>query len=256
MRIGITGAEGFIGSGLARILRCDAAHFTVTACPREAFCEPDAMREFAAQCDQVVHLAAVSRHPDGAWLLAENLRLTEALTAGLNAANFHGTVWLGSTTHEAKPLPYHESKRRSRALLEAWAEASGNTAVTLLMPNVFGPFGKPFFNSVVATFAHLAARDMQPERVDDAELKLISLTTLCRQIAGLLAAPPRVTGAVRLADEYTVALPRLWEILQNFARARRAGIFPRHGNALEAELWETLLAAWPPELESEEKESC
>ena len=248
MRIGITGAAGFIGSGLARALRRDGA-FSVVACPREAFADAGKMRDFAARCDQVVHLAAVSRHPDGAWLLAENVRLTEALTAGLRAADFRGTVWLGSTTHEAKTLPYHESKRRSRALLETWARDTGNQAVTLLTPNVFGPYGKPFFNSVVATFAHLAARGLEPERVDDAELKLISLHTLCRTVTGLLAAPPDATGALRLADEYTVALPRLWELLRSFAAMRREGTFPVLRTALEADLWETLLAAWPPETE-------
>ena len=248
MRIGITGAEGFIGSRLARALRRDGT-FAVAACPREAFDDPGLMRDFAARCDQAVHLAAVSRHPDGAWLLAENIRLTEALIAGLRAADFRGTVWLGSTTHEAKTLPYHESKRRSRALLEAWARDTGNRAVTLLMPNVFGPYGKPFFNSVVATFAHLAARGLEPERVDDAELKLISLPTLSRTVAGLLAAPPSASGAVRIADEYTVALPRLWELLRDFAAVRRTGGFPVLHTALEADLWETLLAAWPPETE-------
>lgn len=249
MRIGITGANGFIGSRLARALRRDGSFFSVAECPREAFTDADRMRNFAAGCDQVVHFAAVSRHPDGPWLLAENVRLTEALIAGLRAADFRGTVWLGSTTHEAKLLPYHESKRRSRMLLEAWARDTGNRAVTLLMPNVFGPYGKPFFNSVVATFAHLAAREIAPERVDDAELKLISLTTLCRRIEGLLAAPPDASGAVRIGDEYTVALPRLWELLRTFAAVRRAGEFPGLHTALEADLWETLLAAWPPETE-------
>ena len=245
MRIGITGSTGFIGSHLASALRRHGGSFVVLECPRAAFEEPVLMRDFAAQCDQVVHLAAVSRHPDGAWLLAENVRLTEALTAGLRAADFHGTVWLGSTTHEAKTLPYHESKRRSRALLEAWAARSGGRAVTLLMPNVFGPCGKPFFNSVVATFAHLAARGRTPERIDDVELKLISIGTLCRQFRELLSAPAPETGAVRLADEYSVRLPAVWNMLENFRAAARRGETPAPRDGFERDLWETF-AAVPP----------
>ena len=150
MRIGITGAEGFIGTAFRRYLT--ALGESALPCPRSAFDDPEEMTRFTSGCDAVVHFAGLSRHPDGDLLLNTNLRLTAALIDGLKASGSHAHVYLASTTHEQRALPYHESKRRSRRMLEEWAAESGNAYTTLLMPNTFGPCARPFFNSVVSIY--------------------------------------------------------------------------------------------------------
>ena len=137
MRIGITGADGFIGTAFRRYLT--AIGEAPAICSRGAFENPAKMSAFCGQCEAVVHFAGLSRHPDGEHLLNTNLRLTEALIGGLKSCGSRAHVYLASTTHEQRDLPYHESKRRSRKMLEDWAEETGNAYTTLLMPNTFGP---------------------------------------------------------------------------------------------------------------------
>ena len=156
MRIGITGSEGFIGTAFRRFLT--ARGETPVSFPRGAFEDPSEMAALCGRCDALVHFAGLSRHPDGEFLLKTNLRLTAALINGLKVSRSHAHVYLASTTHEQRPLPYHESKRRSRRMLETWAAESGNPCTTLLMPNAFGPYARPFFNSVVSTFCYQAAQ--------------------------------------------------------------------------------------------------
>jgi UDP-2-acetamido-2,6-beta-L-arabino-hexul-4-ose reductase len=43
----------------------------------------------------------------------------------------------------------------------------------LIIPNVFGPFGHPNYNSVVATFSHKMARNETPIIDVDGDLKLV-----------------------------------------------------------------------------------
>jgi len=76
--------------------------------------------------------------------------------------------------------PYGLSKKEGRELLMQWAERSGGKFTGLVIPNVFGPFGHPFYNSVVATFSHLLSRGEEPTLQDDKLLKLIYVGELTK----------------------------------------------------------------------------
>ena len=240
MMIGITGSEGFIGTAFRRYLT--AIGETPVSFPRSAFEDPAEMAALCGQCDALVHFAGLSRHPDGEFLLKTNLRLTSTLIDGLKNSGSHAHVFLASTTHEQRPLPYHESKRRSRRMLETWAAESGNSYTTLLMPNTFGPYARPFFNSVVSSFCYQAAHGQTPDRIDPAELKLIHVRTLCREILRTLRRNEPGVTAVEIPHEYEIRLDQLWEKLQSWKIAVDAGKSPAAGNLFETDLLETFLS--------------
>ena len=52
----------------------------------------------------------------------------------------------------------------------------------MIIPNVFGPFGLPNYNSVIATFCHKIARNETPEIDIDGDLKLIYVGELVDKI--------------------------------------------------------------------------
>lgn len=240
MKIGITGSEGFIGTAFRRYLT--ALGETPVIFPRGAFENPPEMAELCGQCDALVHFAGLSRHPDGEYLLNTNLHLTAALIEGLKNSGSHAHVYFASTTHEQRPLPYHESKRRSRRMLEAWAAESGNSYTTLLMPNTFGPYARPFFNSVVSTFCYLAAHGRTPEQIEPAELKLIHVRTLCLEILRTVRMSESGVRAVELPHEYEIRLDRMWEMLLNWRGQLAAGKTPLPAAPFEIDLLETFLS--------------
>lgn len=238
MKIGITGSEGFIGTVFRRYLTVLGEIPGI--CPRSAFERPEEMTAFCGSCEAVVHFAGLSRHSDGKYLLETNLRLTSVLIEGLKNSGSHAHVYLASTTHEQRDLPYHESKRRSRRMLETWAAETGNAYTTLLMPNTFGPYARPFFNSVVSTFCYQAAHGQTPDRIDPAELKLIHVRTLCREILRLVRRNEPGVTAVEIPHEYEIRLDELWRKLQEWKSTMDAGIAP----AAETPFENDLLAAF------------
>ena len=240
MNIGLTGSDGFIGTAFRRYLT--ALGETPVICPRSAFGDPEEMARFTASCEAVVHFAGLSRHPDGEFLLETNLRLTAALIEGLKNSGSHAHVYLASTTHEQRDLPYHESKRRSRKMFEDWAAESGNPYTTLLMPNTFGPCARPFFNSVISTFCYQAAHGRTPERIEPAELKLIHVRTLCREILRIVRRNEPGITAVEIPHEYEIRLDRMWEILRNWREQLAAGKTPLPADPFETGLLETFLS--------------
>ncbi|MEM0447973.1 MAG: epimerase, partial [Thermoplasmata archaeon] len=81
---------------------------------------------------------------------------------------------------------YGKSKRDSRILLSDWSAKSGGKFSGLIIPNVFGPFGKPFYNSVIATFCYQVSRDLLPKIDVDNQLKLIYIGELVYDIIRLI----------------------------------------------------------------------
>ena len=70
-----------------------------------------------------------------------------------------------------------------------WAEKHDAVFTGLIIPNVFGPFGQPFYNSVVATFCHQLIHNQKPSIDIDAELKLIYIGELAEHIQELIKEP-------------------------------------------------------------------
>lgn len=206
-RVGITGETGFIGRHLRELIDCSEQWERVPF-EKEFFSEPSALAGFLKKCDAVVHLAGLSRHADGGFLYRTNLELTRALAEAAKTLNSPPVIFFGSTTHIAKTMPYHASKRDSQKLLEE----SGVPTVTLLMPNTYGPGGRPFHNSVVSTFCHLAAEGNTPEKIEDAELKLIYVGDLCQRILSLMETETQ-TKMVEIPHTEEIRLPEIWKKL-------------------------------------------
>ena len=203
--VAVTGAEGFIGSFMTREL--EARHIPFITVGRALWDDEKTLEKVLAGVDKVIHFAGLSRHADGELLYRTNMALAEKLVRGLKGKA--ARLFFASSPHVADhDLPYHRSKRDAMALFAR----EGIKSTALLMPNTFGPGSKPFYNSVVSTFACLAAQRKTPERVDDVMLRLIPVRDLCREIADLLDAP--YTASAETAHTLELPLPELWERLQ------------------------------------------
>ena len=204
VKIAITGAEGFIGRFFAGALMERGIHFA--AVPRRLWDDEAELQRFFQPGQKVFHFAGLSRHEDGDHLYRTNLELSAKLCRALRGKE--ALLYFASSPHVLDhDLPYHRSKRDSMKL---FAE-NGIQASALLMPNTFGPGSKPFYNSVVSTFALLAAQKKQPEQLNDVILQLIPVRELCRKLA-LLAEGPFVREW-SIQPTIRVSLPGLWERL-------------------------------------------
>ena len=62
--------------------------------------------------------------------------------------------------------------------MDNWAKSSGGKFTALIIPNVFGPFGNPYYNSVIATFCHQLVNNEKHEIHVDGLLNLIYINEL------------------------------------------------------------------------------
>lgn len=72
-----------------------------------------------------------------------------------------------------KDNSYGKSKRKSKEILVNWANQKGGKVTGLIISNVFGAFGKPFYNSFISTFCFQLIHNEIPKIINDAKVELI-----------------------------------------------------------------------------------
>lgn len=179
-KIGITGQNGFIGQHLYNTLGLYPEEFERIEFQKNYFENPGLLDEFVGKCDVIVHLAAMNRHESQEIIYQTNIQLVQQLIESLERTNSKAHVLISSSTQEEKNNHYGKSKKEGRILLQNWAEKNSGKLTGLIIPNVFGCFGKPFYNSFIATFCYQLTHGQTPEIVNDGNVKLIYIQDLVK----------------------------------------------------------------------------
>ena len=178
LKIGITGQPGFVGTHLFNTLGIYPEKFARIPFEDSFFQSKDKLETFVKECDVIVHLAAMNRHNDPEVLYKTNIGLVNQLIDAMEKTNSTPHVLFSSSTQEERDNLYGKSKRDGRELLEKWATRNEAKFTGFVIPNVFGPFGNPYYNSVIATFCHQLTHNETPKIDVDGEIKLIYVSEL------------------------------------------------------------------------------
>ncbi len=239
LRVGITGQFGFIGKHLYNTLGLYPEDFIRVDYKKEFFDDEQLLDHFVSSCDVIIHLAAMNRHSNAEIIYQTNIELVKKLATSLNRTNSNAHVIFSSSVQEERDNHYGQSKKEGRNLLNHWAKNSSGLFTGLIIPNVFGPFGRPYYNSAVATFCHQLSHNENPVMDADSELRLIYVGELVKFILGIIK---NKTADAELFVPYTYAI-RLTELLSLLYRFKdeyfEKGIIPKLKNEFELNLFNT-----------------
>lgn len=239
--VGITGPRGFIAGHLARQLTLDPK-LQVVNCSREDFGKPEALRDFVGRCKTIVHLAGMNRG-DEREIYDTNTALVDQLIVALSAADQSPHVIFASSTQRDHATAYGRSKKDAENRLREWAKQSGARLTILMIPHVFGPGCRPYYNSVVATFCHQLAHDQQPVVIDDQPLALVWVNDLVEGIGQIIRDRRPGAHEARVAVSAQLTVTELLAKLQ----AIRDGFFEEHivpnlSDPFDANLYTTFMS--------------
>lgn len=184
LKIGITGQAGFVGTHLYNTLGLQPEVFEHIPFEDAFFQDEEQLKNFVSNCDVIVHLAAMNRHNDPEVIYQTNIGLVKQLINACETTQSTPHILFSSSTQEERDNLYGKSKKEGRELFEQWARRNNAKFTGLVIPNVFGPFGNPYYNSVVATFCHQLTHNEQPKIEVDGEIKLIYVGELVQEIIG------------------------------------------------------------------------
>ncbi|MBI45087.1 MAG: epimerase [Candidatus Marinimicrobia bacterium] len=182
IKVGITGSTGFIGSHLYNYLRLDDSIELINF--RKCFFDDGAkLKKFISNCDVLVHLAAINRCHDGQTLYDVNINLIKKLLDSMEGLSSKPSILFSSSTQEKKDNRYGFSKKDGRLLFEDWSKNNNSSFINMQIPNVYGPFCKPNYNSFIATFSNQLIKGEMPKIIEDNRIDLIYVGSLCKIIS-------------------------------------------------------------------------
>ncbi len=241
IRIGITGQSGFIGTHLYNFLSLKKDEVQIVPFDDRFFLKISDLESFVSKCDVIVHLAALNRHNDPQTIYETNIGLVKKLISALDQTGSKPHILFSSSTQEERDNIFGKSKREGRQLLYNWAVKNESLFTGMVIPNVFGPFGNPYYNSVVATFSHQLTHGEQPRVEIDASLKLIYIGDLVRVIWYLIK--NRVSdGEFKVSPTDEARVTEILTLLQSFKdQYLEDGIIPDLTDPFERNLFNTFL---------------
>lgn len=239
--IGITGPDGFIAGHLTRRLQRDE-NTSLLPIPRNSLQHPSTLANIVRQCDTIVHLAGRSRGNDEE-IYRSNLDLVSRLTEAAQSCRHAPHVVFASSTQRDRDNAYGRSKRDAEQHLTVWAKRDGASLTTLVIPNVYGPGCRPFYNSVVATYCHQLAHGQTPVVMEDREVEFVWINNLVDDIFRAILDRPAGVEVHRVASTAQLTVAALLAKLSAFRTAYfDDNVVPDLSDSLDASLYVTFLS--------------
>ena len=240
IKIGITGGNGFIGRHLSSALKKSGYKPFYFDLPENNLVSPDQaqLKKFVKKADVIFHLAGVNRGAD-IEIVGGSVVATYNLAEAIKKYNPKTKIVFSSSIQAENDSVYGRSKLLAENILEELANNLGIEVSILRLTNVFGEGGKPFYNSVVATFASQAVKGVNlPISDPKRELRLIYVKDVISEFLKELKMNRKNKLLLKKIDSKgSITVGRLAELMVGFAKK---SINPK--TKLEKELHKTFLS--------------
>lgn len=241
----VTGAKGFIGSNLMLAL---SVRDDLSVTGTDADTSGEKLESALATAEVIVHLAGVNRPLDPAEFDSGNRGLTQQLCDRLVELGRGPKIVMTSSIQAELDNPYGLSKRAAEEALAAYADRARAEVLVLRLPNVFGKWSRPNYNSAVATFCHNTWRGIPLEIHDPAApLRLVHVDDVVASLVGEIDAPPSTAGVRREngPKPFETTVGELASLITGFPAVRDSGVLPELGDRFTACLYSTFLSYAP-----------
>lgn len=255
MNILVTGARGFMGKNLVATLEAirdgkDKSHGLtqeLTILPYDLDTDPALLDGYCRQADFVCHLAGVNRPRDAAEFMEGNFGFTSTLLSSLRKHSNRAPVLITSSIQAALDNPYGQSKKAGEDLLFAYGRQTGAPVYVYRLPNAFGKWSRPNYNSAIATFCHNIARGLPITVSDRANiLNLVYIDDIVAEIIRAMQGKPNKTGEFcEVLPVHRASLGQIVDWISSFPESRTSLQVPQLDHPLVKKLYSTYLSFLP-----------
>lgn len=247
MRILVTGADGFLGRNLC--LRLKEKGLEVIKVTRET--EPNSLFDNIVCADFIFHFAGTNRSKVNADFVHDNIEFSRLICHYIEKTKKQIPVVFTSSIHADSETIYGQTKKEAENIFFHFSERVQNPVVVVRLPNLFGKWCKPDYNSVVATFCYRIANDLPIEVVDPKQsISLAYIDDVVFYLIGLVKSLPSTNARKQILtfdDTYEATIESLATKLYEFKSLRDTLLAPEAGVGFERALYATFLSYIPPE---------
>lgn len=242
MKIVVTGASGFIGKNLLEKLKEDGYEvFSITRKTSKE--EASAM---ILKANFIFHLAGVNRPEREEEFFEGNSGLTGEIIKILKNNNKTTPLLISSSIQAELDNPYGKSKKKAEDEVFSYGKETGARVYVYRLPNVFGKWCRPNYNSAIATFCHNIARDEEVWVSDPSrEMNLVYIDDVVRCFIDSMKSEKKVESYAHVDLVYKVTLGKIVELLNFFKDSRKTLMVPNMEDEFSKKLYSTYLSYLP-----------
>ena len=255
MKVLVTGAYGFVGKNLCATLKNIADgkdksynnDSDITVFEYDLGTDKALLDTYCKECDFVFHLAGVNRPETEEEFMEGNFGFSSTLLDTLKKYNNTCPIMISSSIQAELDNPYGRSKKAGEDLMFAYGEETGAKVMVYRLPNLFGKWSRPNYNSVIATFCHNIARDM-PITVNnrDVNMTLVYIDDLVNELISALKGEENRVGAFcKVPVEHKITLGEIADLIYSFKESRETKAVPDMSDGFTKKLYATYLSFLP-----------
>lgn len=256
MKILITGAKGFVGKNFAATLKniangndksrgIDKENLEIFEYDIDS--DPKSLSEYCEKADFVFHLAGVNRPKDESEFMKGNFGFTSTLLDTLKKYDNKAPVLITSSIQASLDNPYGKSKKAGEELMFNYGRENGVKTLVYRLPNVFGKWCRPNYNSAVATFCNNIANDL-PITVNDRAhmMHLVYIDDIVDEFICALKGMEHKNGDFcEVPVTHKITLGEIADLLYSFKESRRNLSVPNQADAFSKKLYATYISYLP-----------
>jgi UDP-2-acetamido-2,6-beta-L-arabino-hexul-4-ose reductase len=252
VKVLITGAAGFLGKNLRQQL---AERQDVEVVCFNAGDSVPQLQDKLHGVEFVFHLAGVNRPQNPEEFIKGNHDLTRALCEALcrevEITGKRVPILFTSSIQADQDNPYGRSKRGAEEAVFIAARSHGLTAHVFRLPNVFGKWSRPNYNSVVATFCYNVAHGLPIEIHDSSSpMTLVYVDDVVERFIKLMDGDQALVdaeGFATVAPQYCTTVGEVADLILRFRESRNTLNIERVGSGLVRALYSTYVSYLPVE---------
>lgn len=241
----LTGAAGFIGRNIK--IRLEQRDDVRLICI-DVGNSKEELTAAANEADFVIHCAGVNRPKEISEFESGNKGLTEELVELLASRDTKVPILISSSIQAAFDNPYGKSKLGAEEAIRDYARSTGASVFIFRLPNVFGKWCRPNYNSVIATWCQNTTHGL-PIQINDpaAILHLVYIDDVAEAFIAALdgKVSPENDGFCRVSQTYKRSLAEIAGMLESFAASRKNLIMPSLDDRFTRALYATWLSYLP-----------
>lgn len=247
MNILVTGSKGFIGRNLLAELTNKKYDGLYEIFEYDLDCNFELLDEFTRKCDFVIHLAGINRPKNVSEFDTGNYGFTTELIESLTKNNNKCPILISSSIQAELDNPYGVSKKKSEEYLFNYGESVGAKVLVYRLPNVFGKWCRPNYNSAIATFCYNIANNLDIIINDrNHMMNLVYIDDVVKEFINAINGNENRKGKFCYIEKiYHNTLGEIADLLYSFKENRKKLIIPDMNDDFVKALYSTYLSYLP-----------
>lgn len=241
----VTGAKGFIGKNLVLELK-NRKTFEIFECDVDT--TEDQLAQFAKECEFVFHLAGVNRPQRTEEFMKGNYGFTTKLLEILQKNGNRSPILMSSSIQAKLDNDYGKSKKAGEDYILDYGTNNSIATYVFRLPNVYGKWCRPNYNSAIATFCNNIARGLEI-KVNDRST-LLTVVYIDDVVNAFIDATDGIVardddGYCKVSIEDKITLGEIVDTLYSFKDSRKTLSVANMNRGVIKKLYSTYLSYLP-----------